>query len=281
MYLTAYTVRAFAFLRELGYAIPADIDKRARESLAGAVATPSNYPHRFADIAAALAELEPGVPVPTPFVDRLWNARAKLDWFARANLTQALANREPDAERTRTALAELRGAGASHGMRRSIDPRTNSGWVFASTALEQCGVVGTLAQLDHASDAEQVRREYLRGLVDLYAGGSPNLDTQATAQCLMALVHAKTMASNAPIRVEAGGGQVSASVDVAAGQPTAEWAGTVEQLPPQITLRSNASENDLVTFVAIVEYDADGRRSAAAATAIGIERRYSVLRDRA
>ncbi|MEO5560729.1 MAG: alpha-2-macroglobulin family protein, partial [Dokdonella sp.] len=278
LYLTAYTVQGFAFLHELGYDIPLGIDRNARKALGEALATP--YPDL--DGLAAAAALAAEAKAPASALDLLWNSRARLNWFARANLARVFADVDPPDERARQLLDELREAGTQHGARRVIERSPDSRWAFASTTLDQCGVLDALVYLDHASDADRVQREYLRGLADLYAGGAPVLNTQSEAQCLMALVHSPGSSSDGlPLRVDVTSAATNAHVDIAAGKSTAEWSADFTALPPALDVQAKSAGDALISFVASIEYDIDGRHSTPAATAFGLERRYSVLRDHA
>ncbi|HEU4662435.1 MAG TPA: MG2 domain-containing protein [Dokdonella sp.] len=278
LYLTAYTVRALEFLSAAGHPPPAHIMERARGALRDAVAgNPRGWQsYGDAEIAAALAAAGPDARIGAAALERLWSARSKLDWAARADLARARAVDGGDD----TGVSELREAAPAHAGRRRIAP-TRGNWTFTSPALEQCKVIGALAELDHAMDARAVQLEYQRGLADLYAGGASQLDTHAAAQCLMALADLPDDTSRAPLHVEATAGTKRASLELGAGEPIAST--TLEPVPRtdaalRLTVDGDAS---LASYVASLEYDIDGRHARRSGVGFAIDRRYSVLRGRA
>lgn len=289
--LTAYTVQGFAFLHALGYEIPAQIDQRAREALAERLdpkqpgRTRATTAYEDEEIVAAAAVI--GAVVPANTLDAMWSGRAQLSWYGRANLARTLAS-QPQALPQRTdqleqLVAELRLAGAKQGMTRSIAEKHDFSWPFQSRTLDQCGVLGALKHLDHASDALVVREEYLRGLADLYAGGTATLDTQASAQCLMTLVELMPDSFNvdAPVSFDVSVAGVSTQLPLKPGQSTTTWSHDASRLSSPLALRATEGGDSLLSYVARLEYDIDGRQSSPSAIGFLLERRYSVIRDHA
>ena len=291
--LTAYTVQGFAFLRALGYEIPAQIDQRAREALAGrfdskqeesAVDTKLFQSEEFVLAAAAIGT---DVALPANTLNAMWDGRDRLSWYGRANLARVMAAQpRPQAQREgqlQRLLAELRLAGRKQGMARSIAEKREPGWPFQSRILDQCGVLGALKSLDHSGDARAVRDEYLRGLADLYAGGAVTLDTQASAQCFMTLVDLMQDSSDidAPVSFDVAVADVSARLALKPGQSTATWSHDASRLSSPLTLRASEGGDSLLSYVARLEFDIDGRQSTPSAIGFLLDRHYSVIREHA
>jgi uncharacterized protein YfaS (alpha-2-macroglobulin family) len=282
-YLTAYTVRSFEFLGALGYDVPGGVDKRAREAIAKALAqkpqgTSSTY--RNDELAAMAAALPADIALPADTRNQLWNARAKLSWFSRANLARAFARHDPHDARSESLLQELRDAGSVRGMRRIVDT-SKSSWVFATPLTDQCAVLGALTEFDHTDGARRMQDELRRGMFDLYAGGASTLDTQTLAQCLITLASDGNSASSAmPAHLDIGVGATTAAIELGTGQARGEWSGELAAAAPKVTVHSPSANDALMSFVASIEYDIDGRKVEPAATAFGLERSYSVLERR-
>lgn len=271
LYLTAYSVRALEFLATLGRKVPEGVLSSARGALASAFheRPGGRIDEDFHDLAAAAAAVD-AKDVRPAVLAKLWSERADLRWSARADLAFARAAAGED-----SGVRELRDAAESLGGRRSIVD-TGVRWALASHALDQCAISDALAKLDHADDAQQVRLEYLRGLVDLQSGGATELDTQAMARCLMALVDAPEAATRMPLRVDAALGLERTGIDIAADQVIA--SARLPRAAGDDELRLQASNAPLASFVATLDYDIDGRSARRSAVGLGIERRYAVLR---
>jgi uncharacterized protein YfaS (alpha-2-macroglobulin family) len=287
--LTAYTVQSFEFLRAMGYKVPEQIEAKARKALTAELG-PHDYrqnivrtPYWNEELVAAAAVLAPQTPIEADTLNALWTARETLGWYGRANLARALAVRPGYEEKTQALLESLRAAGVRHGMARAIEQAPNSTSPFQSRTRDQCGVVVALSKLDVSANARTLRAEYLRGLADLYAGGAAVLDTQASAQCLMALVQLQEEISDPDSHVEF---EISDEGDskilkLAPGQSAASWTQEYSLLPAQLNVRSSAAKDSLLSFVANVEYDLDGRHSPSTAVGFLLDRQYSVIRDHA
>lgn len=290
--LTAYTVQGFAFLRALGYEIPAQIDQRARDALAERLDPKhvgyliATTPYENEELVAAAATIGTDAALPASILDAMWNQRARLSWYGRANLARAIAAQPWQARRQdqlQQLIGELRLSGKKQGMARSIAAKRESNWPFQSRTMDQCGVLGALKDLDHSSDARVIRNEYLRGLADLFAGGTATLDTQASAQCLMTLVELMpdSFEADAPVSFDVSVADVSARLDLKPGQPTVNWSHDASGLSSPLVLRAIDGGGALLSFVAGLEYDIDGRQSIPSAIGFLLERRYSVIRDHA
>ena len=282
-FLTAYTVRAFGFLRRLGYRIPQDIDDKARTALDQAV-RPGSYPgerqSRVAEEFASMAELASAdVTLDPQRLDAAWRERADLSWTARAGLARALARRPAETARAHTALEELRSAGMLHGLQRVVGEPAALDWPFASAAVDQCEVAAALADLDDSAQGRRLRDEYLRGIADLYAGGGNALGTQASARCLMTLV--RVAAASAParaVRVQVGGA-ASGAFEIAPDAVGA-WQAGFPATPAKLELHADAERDALLSYVANVEYDVDARHAQPSAVGLSIDRSYAVLRNK-
>jgi len=282
LYLTAYTVQSFAFLHSLGYAVPVEVERKAKQALEEVLAprggNRDRARHSGADLAAAAAAVDPQFQIKPDTLEWLWAERKTMSWFGLANLARAFGTRHEVQDHAQQLIGELREAGVKHGMRRVLANKSAAPWAFASPLLDQCGVLAALSELDHSPDAGDIRNAFLRGLVDLFAGGAPVLDTQASAQCLMAVVAASTPATPEPVHVKIAADGISGSIALAANQQQGTWADGLSIVPAALDLRTDAS-NELLSYVAGIEYDADGRKSQAAAVGFSLQRQYAVLRE--
>lgn len=122
-------------------------------------------------------------------------------------------------------LESLRNAGEPRGAARVIQGRPGDFWPFQSNALDHCGVLRALGELDHASDAGNRRLALMRGLADLYAGGTQALDTQSSAQCLMTVLGLPEASGlQAPLGIALGAGDAAAKLELGHGQNMARWS---------------------------------------------------------
>ena len=287
VYLTAYTAKGLAFLRDSGYSIPGDIEKKTQYALQQAVAVPQTRdrtpnPYIVADVAAAAAALDAKSALDGPALEWLWSRRGDLNWFGLANLARTLSARAAFAPRSRALVDELRRAGVEHGMRRALETRSPTRWPFASPILDQCGVIAALAELDHAADAVEIRTALLRGLTDVFAGGDPVLDTQSSAQCLMALVASSPPIGNVdPVRIRVAAGTLSGAIDLAPEQAHGVWSGALPTAVPALDLHVDSTHDQLLSYVASIEYDVGGRAARPAAVGFSLQREYAVLRAHA
>jgi len=281
-FLTAYTVRVFAFLKTLGYKVPQVIDDKAHQALQQAVVLNSSGGQQTVpaseEFALMAGELAGDAPLDAKRLDGAWSDRSKLTWSARASLARTLTLRPQEKARAAAALQELRDAGSLHGVQRVVGA-TDTSWTFASTAADQCEVAAVLAELDKSDGASRLRSEYLRGIADLYAGGAAARGTQPSARCLMSVInHASPPQANASLHVDIGGA-ASGALDVAP-HTLGTWSGAYTASGEALTLHSDAPADALLSYVANVEFDVDGRHAQPSAVGLGIERSYAVLRDK-
>jgi len=284
LYLTAYSAKVFALLHQLGYRIPEELAMRTDHSLRetlqrkDVIINSSNQD----DFAAAINAVGADAIIVDNILNPLWERRHDLSWFARAELARGLSRRPVFADRTALALEELRGAGTLVGDRRVLDDAHAPDRHLGSRLRDQCAVIGALAQLDRHADALELRNAFLRGLSDLYAGGAATDDTQSDGQCLMMLARwlpPKTMAE--PLQVSLRGGTIEANIDLAANQISRDFSVPLGVLPPSLDLQTTSTSPALLSFVASIDYDEDGRQAQSAAIGYSLERSYAVLRDHA
>jgi uncharacterized protein YfaS (alpha-2-macroglobulin family) len=163
------------------------------------------------------------------------------------------------------------------------DPRDFS-WVLGSDLRDQCGVVAALYELDQATDGEAARKSLLRGLQDLYAGGTESLDTQSSAQCLMALrVATKNLLVDArEQRILLSLGAATQTLQVSPQQAQAQWSppvpsGTAE--PATLRLQAQGATSATVSYNVELRYALDLRLAKSHAVGMRLERSYQVLRN--
>ncbi len=212
----------------------------------------------------------------------LWNAWPQLSWYGRSQLLRALARKPDAAARLHEGIVRLRAAGTAHGLRRVIhDPRDFS-WAMGSDLRDQCAVVAALYELDHDPDGEPARASLLRGVQDLYAGGVASLDTQATAQCLLALqaVSSRSPPDRQSAEVAASLGALDHRFTLAAGQAQAQWTTSLPagQPTPDLRLQSRSTASATLNYTARLRYRIDLATAPAQAVGMHLTRRYQVLR---
>jgi uncharacterized protein YfaS (alpha-2-macroglobulin family) len=206
----------------------------------------------------------------------LWDRRKNLTWFSRADLTVAMSKRPTSDVHLAQALQELRDAGRKIGLTRWVGSNASANFAFDSNTLDQCEVIRSLQQVDQSVDARELRDAYLRGLDDLYAGGSASLDTQASAMCLSMLVEQPASAGADTVVVTARTDAASKTITLAPHEASNDWVAP--ELPKHLALRPSTTSDDIVSFVANIDYAIDGRHAQRAAVGFAIDREYSVLR---
>ena len=284
--LTTYSIQGLNFLESLGYGASADIVQSARSALAARLNDQRLVERigvdRFvAEEVAFAASVTGAVPIGT--LDALWSAHDRLSWSGRARLARILSTRLLKTTETHALVDALRHAGPRRGMSRSIGAGSDPEWPFETAMLDQCVVLDTLRDLDHADDAAGLRAEYQREFVDLYSGGEPAMDSQTRAQCLMAFANPSPAPSptDASIHVEMSMPGASTRLEIAQGQSMATWSHALSRRPSELTAHTDADASDPISLVAEVGYDIDARASAPSAVGFQLERHYSVIREHA
>jgi len=278
--LTAYTLRGFALLRELGYEIPEKVEQRARHALALHLPAPIDGV-MIDEQAATAAALATRSELSAAMINTLWVNRHAMSWYGRAELARALSARADTADLAREAIAELESAGEVRGLQRVIVDNRDRAAIMGSNARDQCAMLDALSTMPGVAADEQAKRMFLRGLADLYAGGAATFDTQANAQCLMAILHAMPPPrEQAPVHVDVVIGDTRGAIELASSGPSAEWSHALGGAPATLTLKSNDSDH-LLSYVADMSYDIDQRASRPGAVGLTLQRRYAVMRDHA
>jgi len=286
--LTAYTLRGFSVLRELGYEVPANVERRAEHALLGewqtqvAAATVVRRGYALDENAAIVSAIASRPEVNRPLLDALWNHRSEMSWFGRAELARALAKRSDTADLASAAFGQLREAGDVRGTRRVIADPGDRTLVLGSNARDQCAVIDTLATANDNDGSNDAREALSRGLVDLYSGGASSLDTQSTAQCLMAILHAAPSipSPRAPVSVALRLGDRTATLSIAPVEDSGEWASPLEGSPSTLSLSAPENADDRLSYVADIDYAIDQRTSRMGSVGLALQRHYAVLRER-
>ncbi|MBS0218798.1 MAG: hypothetical protein JSR63_11580 [Proteobacteria bacterium] len=287
--LSAYTLRAFKVLAELGHPAPAPTVDSLQASVAATIKRaaslkPDDRKARTTreEAAEAAGALDDPKLLDAAALDALWNAWPDLSWYGRSQLLRALAQQPAQAAHLHEGIARLRAAGSAHGLRRVIHDGRDFGWAMGSDLRDQCAVVGTLYELDHDAAGEAARLSLLRGLQDLYAGGVASLDTQATAQCLLALqsVVKRLPHDGAAAQVAASLGTLTHRFTLATGQAQAQWT---QPLPASdstanLRLQTQTPDNASLNYSARLRYRVDLANTPAQAVGMRLTRSYQVLR---
>jgi uncharacterized protein YfaS (alpha-2-macroglobulin family) len=293
--LTAYSVRALGWLRDLGHAVDPDVVDRAREFLeeqadeeTGPASDDEDRDQDDAAYRRALAiavdqqalavgglATRPGDKVDADALATAWSNWERQSLPAKLATARAL-EAEGDASADKAiarllALAPLRGGARRLG----ADPR-GARWM-GSALHEQCELIALLG-LPGATDAQrQARGELLAGLTDLYSGGIATIDTQAGAQCLHVL-QADATADAAPHAAHATLGGASHELVLAADAADAQWT-TAAPAGAELRIARAQPGTRPDSYVAELSYDEDARTAQASAVGLAIERRYEVFRD--
>ncbi|MGO3126991.1 MAG: alpha-2-macroglobulin family protein [Luteimonas sp.] len=271
--LTAWTVRAFDELRRLGHPVDAGIDQRARDFLAGRAREPLPT---AADAAAANERafaLGTFHDVPVNLLDDAFARWELLAMPARIALASGL--RHAHHASADDALARLLQQAPAQGAVRTLRGAGDATRWMGSPLREQCALIDLLrGDVTHAHE----RRALIAGLGDLYAGGTPSVDTQSGAMCLLALRDV----------ARPGGGTVSAALQpgtpaermltVAPGDVQAETQGALPA-DGRLAIANRSSGDAPAGYIAEIAFDEDAREARASAVGFSIERQYAVLRD--
>jgi uncharacterized protein YfaS (alpha-2-macroglobulin family) len=318
--LTAYTLQAFAWLRQRGYAVPEQVEEDAREFLrdqplpspedatprrlieppadadaetqarfaAAAAADAADAAARAGDEAAARAQgIEPGdrndvalaaaaVRTDRASLDNLWVSWDSLALPTRISGLRALA----DARHTAApdALASVLARFPARGLARRLD--RDDGWArwMGSRMREQCALIGVLNDHPALADA-QVRDALLKGLVDLYAGGTASVDTQTGAYCLVAMQGTTATGPAQPATVQASLGTQQSTLSLPARENRARWSVPQAPAPGEtLALARPPGQRAWLGYVADIGYHEDATRARASAVGLSLARRYEVLR---
>jgi len=317
--LTAYTLQAFEWLRARGHAVPERVERDARDFLATRHLPLPEAPRRerelpagadaaaqaafetaeaaaaAADAAAAAGEAAasrsqgevPGthdnaaiavaaVQTDRVSLDGLWRAWEGLALPTRIMSLRALAAARHSA--APDALASVLTRFPVRGLARRIDREEDWTRWMGSRMREQCALIAVLNDYPDLA-GKQVRDALLRGLVDLYAGGAPSVDTQTGAHCLMAMQGVAPSGAVQPATVQASIGAQQATLSLSAAEPRARWS--VPQAPTEsapLTLVQAQDQHAWLGYVAELDYQEDASRARESAAGMSLSRRYEVLR---
>ena len=289
--LSAYTLRSFEFLRALGFEPP----RKTQEALESAVKSTlsdlgkhipvNDYDKRWETAAQAAGALTNPKSLDDNALKNLWNGWAHLSWYGRSELVRALTRKSKFSEQANAGILRLREAGVQHGLRRVIHDERDFSYFMGSNLRDQCGVVAALNELDKSNDGDAARRSLLRGLQDLYSGGTASLDTQSSAQCLIAL---HTVARSLPVdnqqrQVLLSFGGASHAVTLASQQDQAHWsqalAKSAKGSTDTLRLQSQGSVDATLNYSAELRYQLDLQQAKPSAVGMQLERSYQVLRS--
>lgn len=273
--LAAYTLRVFDLLRGLGYEVPAHVDGLAREFLESHGSWDEEAP-LHADLVALAAAAHPDAGEGE--ADALWQAWDSLALPSRIAVARVLAEEGHAASDEAIAWlleqAPLRGAARVLSQPR---PHAPDPWM-SSSLREQCALIELLGAHPGLAPPE-ARRELVAGLRDLYAGGVRAVDTQAGAQCLIALRDLAMPAAREDIALvlEAGGDPVRLLLP--AGKDEASRVLTLAPGADTLRIAPEGLPPAGASYVAGLRYQEDARQARPSAVGLSIGRRHEVLRD--
>jgi uncharacterized protein YfaS (alpha-2-macroglobulin family) len=257
---------------EAAEAAAAAADAAAAAGEAAAARSQVDVPGLYDDAAIAVA----AVQTDAISLDGLWRVWDGLALPTRINGLRALAAaRHPAAS---DALASVLVYFPERGRVRRIERDEDWSRWMGSRMREQCALIAVLD--DHPELAgRRVRDALLRGLVDLYAGGTPSVDTQTGAYCLMAMHGVATSGPVQPATVQVGIGAQRATLSLPAAEPRARWL--VPQSPTAgttLTLAQAPDQHAWLGYVAELAYQEDASRARESAVGLSLSRRYEALR---
>jgi uncharacterized protein YfaS (alpha-2-macroglobulin family) len=280
--LSAHTLRGFQVLHDLGHPVPADWRETLRQQLATYASRPRDdddrrhEAERVAIAAGALAA--DGKTVAEHVVPWLWRHRADMSWYGRSELVRAAAVNPKHFALAAQGVQELLNAGTQRGARRILGETRDWSFLMGSPLRDQCAITATIFALDQDSATLPRRQQWLRGLADLYAGGTGSLDSQASVQCLLALRAAgATFDSSATARVAVTAGLQSTELTLAAGERSARWETPLAPTA-KLGLTPHGGSDGTLNYSATVDYVLDQRQAVPQATGMQLQRRYQVLR---
>jgi uncharacterized protein YfaS (alpha-2-macroglobulin family) len=280
--LSAHTLRGFQLLDALGHKVPMAWREHLREQLArfARISRPDEdsawEAERVAIAAGALAT--DGQAVGDEVVPRLWWMREEMSWFGRSELVRAAAANPRHAALAVQGLQELRDAGTVRGARRILTDTGDWSMLMGSPLRDQCAITATLFTLDRSPEHLGVRQQWLRGLSDLYAGGTGSLDTQSSVQCLLALRAAgAALDTSGTARVGVTAGLQSTELALAAGEKSARWETPLAPTA-ELSLSPRGGSDGTLNYSAQVSYVLDQRDAVAQATGLQLQRSYQVMR---
>ncbi|MCD9095459.1 hypothetical protein LU699_06385 [Luteimonas fraxinea] len=271
--LTAWTVRAFDELRRLGHPVDAGIDQRARNFLAERARIP--LPKDADAIAANERAFAVGMFHDAP-ADLFEDAFARWDSLAMpARIALASGMRHAKHASADDALARLLQEAPAQGPVRTLRAAGDATRWMGSPLREQCALIDLLRG-DTAYAGE--RRALIAGLGDLYAGGTPSVDTQSGAICLLALRDVALPGTGTVSAALQPGTSAERVLTVAPGDVQAE---TQDALPAdgRLAIANRSSGDAPAGYIAEIAFDEDARQARASAVGFSIERQYAVLRD--
>lgn len=271
--LNAWTLRALAFLGDRGHTAPdwlseallEGLDQAAR-ALEARLDGPSRRPGDV-EAAAVIAGSAPALFDRTRLQGLLgeWDG---LSWFARARLVEAVIANGASRREARALLRRLHQAPLD----RSIGEHATAA-TLGSAERDQCAVIEVLARHDASRSGRNATWARLRTLVDQQAGGTGPVDTQAAAQCLLAVAGA--LAGRLDGDVDA----VRLSIDGVAvpGDGSRHRAMPLPEGAQRLHLQRHASGRVPLAVLAEVAFDTAASSAPERALGLSISRRYAVL----
>lgn len=285
--LSAYTLKGFTYLRGLGVSIPGDIYEDLQRNLATALieAGKQKEPIHASGIsnetAATIAgALQDSAALKPEVLKMLWSHWDSLSWFARSELLVGMAKRPELADEVREGVIRLQRAGTSKGLRQILDDRRDFSAYMGSGLRDQCAVTSALWQLDHSDAGLPIRKAWLRGVYDLYAGGTASLDTQSSAQCLMALqaIGKQAVTADAAMQVRAEFDGNLQLLNLSPRQAQSSIQAAVNGNGKHLRLGSDDQKQGALNYTSTVQYQYDLREAEANGVGLGLQRHYDVLR---
>ena len=286
--LTAWSVRALGLLETLGHAVPAQVLEEAKDFLGDAIdgaiddldddnGNDDTQAVAERDVRLALAAATRDAPS-RAVGDRLWARFATLPLPAQTATVRVLANAAHPQARAAVEAVLARAQRRDDALRLHAVGRLDR-WM-SSDAREQCELIGVLRERPALADAA-TRRRLIAGLGDLYAGGVDGVDTQAAANCLIALRGLDAGSAQAQARLDVAQGAQRIALALTPGAPPPSQVQSIEarDVRQPLRLTPRLAGNAPASFVLDYAWREDARRAASSAAGFALQRHYAALRD--
>jgi uncharacterized protein YfaS (alpha-2-macroglobulin family) len=283
--LSAYTLRSFERLRALGVAVPDGVYAPLAKAVAGDAVPPNRKeaekPTRWEVAAVAAGAVVDPQRIKPDDLRSLWAKWDWLSWYARSELVRALARQPSLSAEAGLGIARLRAAGTPRGLRRVLVDAREQAWAMGSSLRDQCAIVSALYELDTDPAGDAARTALLRGVADLYSGGTRSSDTQADVACLLAMqaVAPRLPAASAAREVRVAVGRQVGTLELDASESPAHWTAPAPFAGDELRLRGPDTVDPTLNYSATLRFDVDMLQVPARAVGMQLERHYRVLRQ--
>jgi len=285
--LSAYTLKSFRYLQKMGYPVSRHLMDELEENLPdqlinGVKLEADGEPAYSWETSATIAGvIENPEQLDVKVLESLWSHWDKLSWFGRGELLRAMARKTEFTEQTGIGIQRLREAGVKNGARQVINETRDFSYYMGSDLRDQCAVVSTLFKLDKSVEGRSARERLLRGVYDLYAGGTASMDTQSSAQCLMALhdVINQNNAVNADTKITVALDANSQILEMPVDKREVNLQSPLARTSKTLSLAADKNAGGTMNYSAVISYQYDLQQAEARGVGLNVQRHYDVLQN--